>query len=238
MKRRIWELDAFRGLFLIGMIGIHLIYDLVDLFGVLPWNLPEWYLLFKNNYGLLFLVLSGICVTLGSHSVKRGVQVFLCGMVVTLVTVGMLHLRLAHRSIVIYFGVLHCLGVCMLLWGLFRHFPNWLLGILGVAMVAAGLYLRYSNIVVFSRLLLPLGFVYRGFASSDYFPLLPNLGYFLIGAVIGRTVYKKKESLLPETLRDNRVTLFLEAMGRNSLLIYMLHQPVLAAIVGLISLAM
>ena len=35
-KSRVWELDALRGLALLGMIGIHLVYDLVDLFGV--WN--------------------------------------------------------------------------------------------------------------------------------------------------------------------------------------------------------
>ena len=56
MKTRIWELDALRGLALLGMIGIHLIYDLVDLFGILPWELPAWYLLFKNNYGAVFLL--------------------------------------------------------------------------------------------------------------------------------------------------------------------------------------
>ena len=33
MKKRIWELDAARGLFLIGMMVIHLIFDLVDLYG-------------------------------------------------------------------------------------------------------------------------------------------------------------------------------------------------------------
>ena len=41
MKKRIWELDFFRGVFLWGMIGIHLIYDLVDLYGVLDWDLPR-----------------------------------------------------------------------------------------------------------------------------------------------------------------------------------------------------
>ena len=71
MKKRIWELDFFRGVFLWGMIGIHLIYDLVDLYGVLDWQLPEAYLLFKNRFGITFVVLSGLCATLGRNSVRR-----------------------------------------------------------------------------------------------------------------------------------------------------------------------
>ena len=40
MKKRIWELDAFRGLCLLGMVLIHLIYDLTELYGFVGWNLP------------------------------------------------------------------------------------------------------------------------------------------------------------------------------------------------------
>ena len=71
MKKRIWELDFARGAALLGMMIIHLIYDLVDLFGILNWQLPQWYLVFKNNFGAVFLVISGISVTLGSRCVRR-----------------------------------------------------------------------------------------------------------------------------------------------------------------------
>ena len=42
MKKRIWELDAARGLALIGMALIHLHYDVVELYGLWDWN-PGWY---------------------------------------------------------------------------------------------------------------------------------------------------------------------------------------------------
>ena len=71
MKKRIWELDAARGLALIGMVLIHLHYDAVELYGLWDWN-PGWYQLFKNNYGAIFLLISGISATLGSRPVKRG----------------------------------------------------------------------------------------------------------------------------------------------------------------------
>lgn len=228
MKRRIWELDALRGLALLGMIGIHLIYDLVDLFGVWHWQQPVWYLLFKNNYGAIFLLISGISATLGSHPVKRGLQVFLCGFLCTAATVGMFLLGAAGKDIIIYIGVLQCLGLCMMLWPLFRRLPQWGLVGLGLLMAAAGLYLRTKAFPF--PWLMPLGFAPYGFASSDYFPLLPNLGYFLLGAALGKKVYGDKQSRFL-TARFP----FLQWCGRNSLLIYLLHQPILAAGVWLLA---
>ncbi len=228
MKRRIWELDALRGLALLGMIGIHLIYDLVDLFGVWHWQMPAWYLLFKNNYGAIFLLISGISATLGSHPVKRGLQVFLCGFLCTAATVGMFLLGAAGKDIIIYIGVLQCLGLCMMLWPLFRRLPQWGLVGLGLLMAAAGLYLRTKAFPF--PWLMPLGFAPYGFASSDYFPLLPNLGYFLLGAALGKKVYGDKQSRFL-TARFP----FLQWCGRNSLLIYLLHQPILAAGVWLLA---
>ena len=115
MKKRIWELDAARGLALIGMVLIHLHYDVVELYGLWDWN-PGWYQLFKNNYGAVFLLISGISAILGSRPVKRGLLVFCCGFLCTGATVGMYLLGFAGKDIIIYFGVLQCLGCCMMLW--------------------------------------------------------------------------------------------------------------------------
>lgn len=230
MKKRIWELDAARGLALIGMIAIHLIYDLVELYGIWDWN-PHWYQVFKNNYGGIFLLISGISVTLGSRSARRGLQVFCCGFLCTAVTYGMYRLGFAGKDIIIYFGVLQCLGVCMLLWPVFRPLKSWGLLVLAAGMIGLGLWLRG---VAFSfPWLTVLGFAPYGFASSDYFPLFPNLGYFLVGAAVGRALYARKESRFPG--KENRLR-GLQWMGRHSLWIYLLHQPVLAGIVGLIAL--
>jgi uncharacterized membrane protein len=96
-------------------------------------------------------------------------------------------------------------------------------------MVAAGFYLD-SVILLEQPLLMPLGFVYSGFESADYFPLLPNLGFFLLGAVLGRTVYRSKASLLPRVSEKNIIRRSLCFVGKQSLWIYLLHQPVLAGI--------
>lgn len=226
MKNRIWELDAARGLALLGMLIVHLIYDLVELVGVFSWQEPAWFLFVKNNCGFIFLVISGVSASLGSRSLRRGIQVFLCGLLCTAVTGVMYLLDWADRSIVIYFGVLHCLGVCMMLWHFLRKLPTRALGVLGGVLAAVGLILR--RFTVDTPYLIWLGLTFPGFATADYFPLLPHLGFFLLGAFLGRTLYRKQESLLPRAPVGNPMIRFACFCGRHSLAIYLLHQPVFA----------
>lgn len=234
MKKRIWELDALRGLCVLGMVVIHLIYDMVDLYGLVQWEAPAIYDFLKRWGGILFLLISGICVTLGSRPVRRGLTVLAGGLICTAVTVGMYLLGFSQR-IIIYFGVLHCLGVCMLCWPAVKKWPVWLLAAAGVVVIAAGLLVE--DMQVQTMWLLPLGLTPQDFATSDYFPLLPNLGFFLLGAVLGKTLYREKQSLLPNVDPKNPIVAFLLACGKHSLWIYLLHQPVLSGICYLISLA-
>ena len=235
MKKRLWELDALRGLCVLGMVIVHFVYDLIDLYALVDWEYPEWFLFVMRWGGLLFILISGICATLGSRSVRRGVIVVLCGLVCTAVTYGMYRFGFAYEGIIIYFGVLHCLGTCMILWWGFKRRPAWALAVLGAAMAAAGLYLQTRSFGT-GMWLMPLGFMPHKFQSSDYFPLLPYFGFFLLGTVLGRTVYRKKESLLPKVNEKNPVLRFLQFCGRHSLWIYLLHQPVLSGICWLLSL--
>ena len=232
MKTRIWELDAFRGLCVLGMIAVHFVYDIVYLYGLVQWHLPEAFLFVQKWGGVLFLLLSGICITLGSRSARRGLIVLAAGLLVSAVTIVMHRFFAFHESVIIRFGVLHCLGICMLLWPLFRKLPWWGLVAVGIPMVILGLWV--SGIRIDISWLYPLGLKVEGFQSADYFPLLPNLGFFLLGAAIGRTAYRKKASLLPD-LSGNPIVRFFTFCGRQSLPIYLLHQPILSGIFYLIS---
>ena len=160
----------------------------------------------------------------------RNTQVFLCGFLCTGVTLGMYLLGFAGKGIIIYMGVLQCLGLCMMLWPLFRRCPDWALAALGLAMTITGWYLRTQAFPFW--LLTPLGFAPYGFTSSDYFPLLPNFGYFLLGAVAGKRAYAGRKSLFP---RETPPLGLFRWLGRHSLMIYLLHQPVLAAIVAVMA---
>jgi uncharacterized membrane protein len=205
----------------------------VDLYGIVKWEYPAWFAFIKDWGGILFLLLSGVCVTLGSRSVRRGLIVFLCGMICTAVTYAMFRMGF-DKSIIIYFGVLHCLGVCMLLWPTYKNMKWWGLLLHGIVLAALGLYLDHllteRLLSTTDQWLMPLGLYWKGFASSDYFPILPNLGYFLVGAAIGKTLYRKKETLLPMVNPRNPILRCLQFFGRHSLWIYLLHQPILSGI--------
>lgn len=233
MKKRIWELDAFRGICILGMVIVHFVYDLVELSGLIRWEYGPLFSFVMNWGGVLFLVLSGVCATLGSGRPRRGLIVFGCGMLVTAVTAGMYRLGLAEGSLIIRFGVLHCLGICMLMWCILKKLPTPALAFVGAALTIAGLAIR--SVRVETPWLFWLGLVTKRFTSADFFPLLPFLGFFLLGAVLGRTLYRSKESLFPNADLRHPVIRFLTAVGRRSLVIYLAHQPVIFLVTGLLS---
>ena len=157
---------------------------------------------------------------------QRGVYVFGAALVISYVTFFMVNVLNFPSDMLIWFGILHMLGVCMMLFPLFKRLPVWALAVLGVGFVALGVWFESFRIPV--NFLFPLGLRAQGFyCGGDYFPLLPGFGWFLLGAVIGRTAYRKKQSLLPRVNAANPVIRFFSFCGRHSLLIYMLHQPVL-----------
>lgn len=232
MKQRIWELDAARGLCLILMVGFHLWYDLVYLFGLVPLRAAWLFRLITGWGNLPFLLICGICATLGKYHVRRGLQVLGGGLLISAVTVGLFLAGFSGREVLIYFGVLHCLGSCMLLWPLLRKLPSRALAVLSIIAIALGLWLRYRVRVNFPWLI-PLGIVPWDFASADFFPLLPCLGYFLVGALAGRKFYAHRQTLLPQVSPTQPIIRFFTFFGRHSLAVYLLHQPVLFALVSL-----
>lgn len=224
MKQRIWELDAFRGICIVGMVLLHLLFDCIDLFGLFSWQYPPLLTFLANWGGILFLIVSGICVTLGHRHLTRGLIVLGCGLLCTAVTFGLYKLELFGYGIVIWFGVLHCVGICMLLWEPLRRLKVFPLLLLAVALLCLSIWVRGIRVSV--PYFAFLGLVSPGFSSADYFPLLPYLGFFLLGAVMGKTLYREKKSLLPPV----RGFGFFQFCGRHSLWIYLLHQPLLTGI--------
>lgn len=230
-KPRIWELDALRGVCILCVIVVHFLFDL-SFFGGLDLTLPAWYVFLQEYGGAIFVVLSGVCVTLGSKSVRRGLIVFACGMLITAVTYGMYRLGMSGADVVVKFGVLHLLGVCMLVYPAFKKLPPAMLTVLGLVIAITGYAIR--GVVVPQHWLFPLGLTYEGFTSSDYFPLFPQLGYFLIGAAIGKTAYREKRTLLPGAFQQTPVARFFCWCGRQSLFIYLLHQPIVYGLLELV----
>ena len=145
-KPRIWELDALRGVCILCVIVVHFLFDL-SFFGGLDLTLPAWYVFIQEYGGAIFVVLSGVCVTLGSKSVRRGLIVFACGMLITAVTYGMYRLGMSGADVVVKFGVLHLLGVCMLVYPAFKKLPPAALALLGLAIAITGYAIRGVDIL-------------------------------------------------------------------------------------------
>ena len=217
-ENRIPELDILRGFCMLGVVAVHLIYDLTEIYCVFP-TYSAATLFLKNQGGIIFFLLSGICATLGRRCLRRGITVFLCALVVSAVA--------AAIGNPIRFGVLHALGSCMILWTWLQRLPRRVLPYLSLFLIGAGAL--FDNITVSVPFLYPIGLRTAGFSSADYFPLFPYLGYFLAGVCLGRRFYPARRSLLPAFSFTGKFSRLLSFCGRHSLPLYLLHQPVLIA---------
>ena len=236
MSQRLHGLDALRGLTLVSMILYHACWDIVWIFGAnWPWYRSFGAYLWQQSICWTFILLSGYCFRLGRRPVRRGLTVFLAGALISAVTI------LFMPSNRVFFGVLSLLGASMLLtaflqpllsrvppavglplsFALFllcRRVPERAFGLLFAVKLPAWLY-RNDFTACF-------GFPPSGFFSTDYFPLLPWLflfwgGFYLYGAIRP-----------PRVLAETRLPA-ISALGRHSLWVYLLHQPVVYALLSL-----
>lgn len=229
---RIEELDVFRGICVLGMIAAHFLYDLTY-FGGIVLQVPIWIEIIGKYGHLFFILLSGICVTLGRHNVQRGIQVFGAALLVSYVTIFM-DLILGYEDLRIFFGILHLLGFSMIAYPVFKRLSPVVIGLLGSLIVALGIY--FDGLTVKQGYLFPLGLCSEDiFTGSDYFPVFPNFGFFLLGAAAGKLLYPSRMPLLPWISRETKPYRFLGDIGRHSLIIYLLHQPVLVGLTSLIT---
>lgn len=231
---RLWPLDALRGLAMINMVAYHAMFDWVYVFG----QTSSWYDITATGCHVWqqyicwsFLLLAGYSFTLSRRPLKNGLIVAGCAVVLTVVTVGFL------PSESIWFGVLHLVGCAILLccaarpllekippaaglvvsavvFALTNQLPSGYLGFEGLRLCRVPGALYAPN-------LFWLGLPdLTKFSSADYFPLLPWLFLFLCGYFVGRMRPPIPRGTAPAGLKP------LCFLGRHSLLVYMLHQPV------------
>jgi uncharacterized membrane protein len=235
MSRRIWEIDFLRGLSIILVVCYHLLYDLGAYVGVqrffgfstdlttVAWTIAQYF------FAGLFIVLSGTSSTLTRSNLRRGLKLLVVSIAVTVVT------YFFEPSSAVWFGILQLLAFSILIFGAaFERARPVTCMVCGVFILALGaaLHLLKRGMTIRFDWLLPFGIHSPEYSSFDYFPLIPWLGVFLIGAALGRSVYAPRQSLLPWRLPQT----FVNAAGRHSLLIYIVHQPVILGILYVLGL--
>ncbi|MBD5160889.1 MAG: DUF1624 domain-containing protein [Oscillibacter sp.] len=219
-------LDAWRTLAIALMAAYHFLYDLY-IFGLLsaaqlfsaPLNILERFICCS------FILLAGASARFSRNNLRHGLVVLAAGLVV--------EIGAAVGGQVIRWGVLMLLGSSMVLYHflgkLLRKLPGWAVALGGGALFFLTRWWT-EQAMASVKWLYPLGFMYPGFRSADYFPLLPWFFLFLIGTVFGGWCLEH---------RDNRILAAplpkaLTWPGRHSLIIYVLHQPVLYGVSYLI----
>lgn len=250
-KNRIWELDFIRGCAIVLMIFDHTMVSLgytffrewfpvgaensgflyqLCLFARAYWNWPVREALWPVVV-MLFIGICAICCSFSRSNLQRGLKLVAAALLISAVTLAADALMQANIKII--FGVLHMLGLSILLYAGLRKLGVAATLTAGLLLIAAYFYFN-SNPLPDGLLAYILG-AGGGFYTADHFPILPWCGIFLLAACLGQFLYKKKSSFFPKMQSKNfgRPLLFI---GRHSLWFYLLHQPLIYAVLFLLGL--
>lgn len=216
--RRYHALDILRGLSLLLMICHHGAFDLIS-FGFLPAWLCDnpVFAVVQAFFAACFVAMSGASSRFSHNNFRRAVRILLAAAVVSGVT------WFLGEGLFVRFGILHFLGVAALIYGLLRplldrlRVPGWVWLLLWLG----GMWIFPVTSAL--RWLWPLGVVYPGFTSGDYYPIFPWIFMYFFGVWLADEIQADR---LPAWFYRVRCG-FLEAVSRHSLWLYLLHQPIL-----------
>jgi uncharacterized membrane protein len=236
---RYWEIDLARGIAILMMILFHMVFDLYY-FRIFPIDIYSgFWRYFAFATASLFLLIVGISLTISRARVAstrsgyqlalkfvyRGAGIFLLGLLVTFCT------WLFLKEGFIVFGILHLIGVSIIISPLFFRFKKCNI-VLGFLCIGIGYFITTSTGPIW---LLPLGIHPATFWSVDYEPIFPWFGIVLIGMGLGEYLYPEgvRRFTLPQI--PEIVVRPLAFLGRHSLIIYLVHQPVIILVIAAVT---
>ncbi len=258
MRQRYRILDEIRGITLCSMILYHTIWDLVYIFGYdWKWYWTEAAYLWQQSICCTFILLSGFCFSLGRKKVKRGLIVFGAGILISLVTELFMPQNRVRFGVLTLLG--SCMLIVALvekMWSYFRKDGNDKSGEGNEKSAAVSVALTICSLLLFvitrrvnegvlgfakvTVMRLPralynmsevgnfLGFTEPTFFSTDYFSLFPWIFLFLTGYYIYK--WMERKSFLAFLGKVPTLGKWWRPIGRHSLIIYLLHQPVIYGI--------
>ena len=227
--RALW-VDVARGGAILAMVGYHGAFDLV-LFGHVDWAVgrdPVWRA-FAASIASTFLFLAGVSLALAHRSgiawMAFARRLAVLGAAAALVSIAT---TLAMPSGPVYFGILHAIAAFSLL-GLPFVFASQFLTIASAFAVALVPHLIHT-VPLPLALTYPLGLAANMPPTFDYEPFFPWFSATLLGISCGRRLHPARQ-----TGHASPALALLATLGRNSLVIYLVHQPVLFAILWLVA---
>jgi uncharacterized membrane protein len=243
LNKRFWEVDSLRGLAIVMMVVFHFIFD-INYFGIYSLDIHSGFLWwFARITASMFIFLVGVSLSLSYTRTtilnnemtenelfikyfKRGLKIFSYGLLITVAT----YIFIGDGFIV--FGILHFIGLAIILEYVFIK-SKYINLFLGFAFIAAGIFLMSFRFNFYG--LLWLGFIPNNFYTVDYFPMLPWLGVVSFGIFLRNTLYEKyvRQFKLPD-LSSNLAVKVSSFLGKHSLLIYLIHQPIIIMVLYLL----
>ncbi len=234
-------LDLLRGFAIIYVMLYHLLYDLIFFGGMeLPFFFTDWWETIHQLFLIVLFGVSGICAGFSKNVLRRGATLFLMGEALTIATAVFM------PDNIIVFGVLSCFGAIMLIYGvispMLKKLPN--IAVFVVFTLLTMIFFEFprneSLFLLFRKIqldlpdninyLYPIGITEAGFRSADYFPLIPYGFIFLAGTAFSDCV---KSGQLPKFFYTVKLPV-VNFLGRHSLWVYIIHQPVFMLITYLI----
>ena len=218
---------------MVAVVLYHLVYDLDVLGGYPIASTSGFWGAFADASAFAFVFLAGLSRSLSFaradrsrrgtfvKCLRRGAGIFAYGMLVTLVF-------WVFGFGVVIFGILHLIGASIVLAYPFLRLRLANLAV-GFSLVAIGVYLRAEEVDATGALgilLAPLGIESEGLYMPDYRPLLPWFGVVLLGLFFGNVFYGRRNAGAGDA-GGPPYAVPLALLGRHTLLIYLIHQPVL-----------
>lgn len=224
---RIGLIDAGRGVAILAVIAYHLVWDLGD-FDYLAGH-PA-----RSDTGVLiahciagsFLFLVGVSLVLAHGDrfrrqafIRRTLELVAYGVVISLAT------YIAMPAQWVSFGILQCIALVSVLALPFLWASRM------VAVGAAVLAVALPGLVDIpgrSRWVAWTGLTEAGPVTIDHAPVLPLFALTLMGIVLMRTLRMRGgDTRLAQVSTDRPPLQWLAFLGRHTLVIYLLHQPIL-----------
>ena len=216
------------------MVLFHGIFNLEVFYGFKNFDHASGFWFYEGRVAaILFILLVGVASSLIEHrypkhgamrkNAHRGLRLIGLGLIITVASYAF------DSANTIWFGILHFLGLSILISIPLAKYKKLNL------VLAAGLLLAYwqiKTIYTTSYLGIIFGILPPSFQTYDHYSLIPWLGYVLIGIAVGNWIYPKGTPIIQR--KPTQLEKGLVSIGKSSLWIYLIHQPLLLVIMWLI----